>query len=82
MILSLDHHTGFVKLFIDYRIAPGHRIYDQMTQAARSIRANIAEGSPQCGKPLFRRTIKRGARQGQQFWGCSAYPSCNGTIDI
>ena len=31
--------------FIDYRIDPGHRLYDQMTQAARSIRANIAEGS-------------------------------------
>lgn len=30
---------------IDYKIDPGRRLYDQMTQAARSIRANIAEGS-------------------------------------
>lgn len=46
---------------------------------------SISEGSPkcpQCGKPMFRRTIKRGTRQGQPFWGCSAYPSCTGTIDI
>lgn len=35
----------FCDRFIDYRIDPGHRLYDQMTQAARSIRANIAEGS-------------------------------------
>lgn len=34
----------FCDRFIDYRIDPGHRLYDQMTQAARSIRANIAEG--------------------------------------
>ena len=35
----------FCDRFIDYKIDPGHRLYDQMTQAARSIRANIAEGS-------------------------------------
>lgn len=35
----------FCDRFVDYRIDPGHRLYDQMTQAARSIRANIAEGS-------------------------------------
>lgn len=44
-----------------------------------------SEGAPKCplcGKPMLRRTIQRGVRQGQQFWGCSAYPSCNGTINI
>lgn len=35
----------FCDRYIDYKIDPGHRLYDQMTQAARSIRANIAEGS-------------------------------------
>jgi len=29
-----------------------------------------------CGNPLILRTVKRGERQGQQFWGCSQYPSC------
>lgn len=33
----------FCDRFVDFRIDPGHRLYDQMTQAARSIRANIAE---------------------------------------
>lgn len=36
---------SFCDRFVDYKIDPGHRLYDQMTQAARSIRANIAEGS-------------------------------------
>lgn len=35
----------FCDRYVDYKIDPGHRLYDQMTQAARSIRANIAEGS-------------------------------------
>lgn len=37
---------------------------------------------PKCGKPMLRRTIKRGTHQGQQFWGCSAYPTCTATINI
>ncbi len=36
---------------------------------------------PECGKPMIKRTIKRGAKAGLQFWGCSAYPKCQGTID-
>lgn len=45
----------------------------------------VSEGCPkcpQCGKPMLRRTIQRGTRQGQQFWGCSAYPTCTGTLNI
>lgn len=37
---------------------------------------------PKCGKPMLRRLIKKGIRQGQQFWGCSAYPNCTATLDI
>ena len=35
----------FCDRFIDYRIDPGRRLYDQMVMAARSGVANIAEGS-------------------------------------
>ena len=35
----------FCDKFIDYRIDPGRRLYDQMVMAARSGVANIAEGS-------------------------------------
>lgn len=35
----------FCDRFIDYRMDPGHRLYDQMVMAARSGVANIAEGS-------------------------------------
>ena len=34
---------------------------------------------PNCGKPMIRRTARRGANAGSQFWGCSAYPACRGT---
>ena len=31
---------------------------------------------PKCGNPLLVRTFKSGAKVGQQFWGCSAFPKC------
>ena len=53
------------------------RLTAQVSQA-------VEEGAPKCplcGKPMIKRTIKRGAKAGQQFWGCSAYPECQGTRD-
>ena len=57
---------------------------ENLTQERLDARRTAAtvEGAPQCpqcGKPMLRRTIQRGTRQGQQFWGCSDYPKCNGT---
>jgi restriction system protein len=37
---------------------------------------------PTCGGVMVRRTAKRGANAGGEFWGCSNYPSCRGTQDI
>lgn len=34
---------------------------------------------PKCGGAMRLCTIKRGARQGKQFWGCLNYPQCDGT---
>jgi restriction system protein len=31
---------------------------------------------PKCGSALLIRTIKSGAKAGQQFWGCSTFPKC------
>ena len=41
-----------------------------------------APNCPRCGKPMLRRTIRKGARQGEEFWGCSDYPSCVATLPI
>ncbi len=37
---------------------------------------------PRCGGLLVLRTAKRGAREGQQFYGCSSYPRCRYTRNI
>jgi restriction system protein len=37
---------------------------------------------PQCGHPMVLRTAQRGLQPGQQFWGCSQFPRCHGTMPI
>lgn len=34
---------------------------------------------PLCQSAMVRRTAKKGANAGAQFWGCSKYPACRGT---
>jgi restriction system protein len=41
--------------------------------------AAAAPSCPICTKAMVRRTAKRGANAGSEFWGCSGYPSCKGT---
>jgi restriction system protein len=47
-------------------------------------RADAGQGvlCPVCAKSMVRRTAKRGARAGQEFWGCTGYPDCRGTRPI
>ncbi|NLX24800.1 MAG: four helix bundle protein [Lentisphaerae bacterium] len=37
---------------------------------------------PQCGKPTVLRTAKSGKNEGKQFWGCTGYPECKGTVPV
>lgn len=37
---------------------------------------------PLCTKSMVRRTAKRGATTGREFWGCRGYPACRGTRSI
>jgi restriction system protein len=41
-----------------------------------------ASSCPSCAKPMVRRTAKRGANAGAEFWGCTGYPACRGTRPI
>ena len=42
-------------------------------------RAEAIPACPSCGSVMARRTARRGANAGGEFWGCSQYPKCRGT---
>lgn len=46
---------------------------------AQTAQAEIPN-CPKCTLPMVRRTAKRGANAGNEFWGCSDYPRCRGTV--
>jgi len=37
---------------------------------------------PRCGGAMVLRTARQGPRAGSQFWGCSGYPRCRGTMRV
>ena len=37
---------------------------------------------PLCSMTMTRRTAKRGANAGNEFWGCTGYPACRGTRQV
>jgi restriction system protein len=49
--------------------------------APRSARSESYDrpSCPVCSRSMVRRSAKRGANAGVDFWGCSGYPSCKGT---
>lgn len=48
-------------------------------QAPQSSASSTAPACPRCSQPMVRRTAKKGANAGNDFWGCSDYPRCRGT---
>ena len=71
------------KRLADFKVEGGFT--ENMTQERLSALKEKAtvEGAPKCpkcGAPMLQRTIKKGTHQGEQFWGCTNYPQCNGTL--
>lgn len=55
-------------------------LYEARTQA-RAGNADAPE-CPLCGEAMRKRTAGKGANAGKEFWGCSAYPECRGTLEV
>lgn len=44
--------------------------------------APLTPTCPRCGKQMVKRMAKKGKQAGTEFWGCSDYPKCRGTLSI
>jgi restriction system protein len=53
-----------------------------VTVASSQPPAAQAPACPVCSQAMVRRTAKRGAKAGAEFWGCTGYPACRGTRPI
>ena len=59
-----------------YGVEPVNAHTDKEMPAAAKIPPNC----PMCQSPMKLRTAKKGKNAGSQFWGCSRFPDCHGTL--
>lgn len=67
-----------------YKLISEVRSTKQSTNVPAGANKTINQASivcPKCGSSMVERVAKRGSNIGKKFYGCSNYPSCNGTIN-
>ncbi|WP_255873571.1 nuclease-related domain-containing protein [Microbulbifer elongatus] len=63
------------------RLAPTRDTHRQHVEQLKACSNPDAERPcPKCGSKMVKRTSKRGPNAGSQFWGCSLFPKCRGTL--
>ena len=62
--------------------APARPETTSPAETATPVDAVSAPTCPVCSTSMVKRTAKRGANAGSEFWGCTGYPACRGTRQI
>ena len=76
-ILSQEQVDSVVAQIQSGRLEPSRATdKDHVKQLKSRKSASADRMCPKCGKPMLLRTAKKGSNSGNQFWGCSGYPSC------
>jgi len=55
-----------------------HKVLQTKSQS-EGTNPSLENPCPLCGSIMVRRIAKRGINAGNEFWGCSKFPSCRGT---
>ena len=55
---------------------------EQLTAIRNEVRCENAPLCEKCGKPMIKRKTVNGKNAGKEFWGCTGYPECNGSMKI
>lgn len=95
-VVTSGHFTEDAKAFADGRnvkLVDGPRLLGLIKQARQSLArgarpaavADVAAtgGQPKCPvcqSAMVKRMARKGPNAGAQFWGCSDYPTCRGTL--
>ncbi len=76
-VFTEDQVSDLLARIASRRLAPTMATHREHVQQLKTrSNPNADRRCPKCGNPLVIRTVKTGARAGQQFWGCSSYPKC------
>lgn len=62
--------------------APARPAPTRPAAVATPVESVSAPSCPLCSKIMVKRSAKRGANAGSEFWGCMGYPVCRGTRQV
>jgi restriction system protein len=73
---------GYSEQLAAARLVQRGRRKRERDQSDRTDPSDLIPDCPQCGKPMALRTAKAGKNPGSQFWGCTGYPDCRGSLPL
>ena len=93
IFVSSGNYTAEARLFAEDKpiwlidgselleMVAGVQVQPNIKKPSSSYQQPIATSPecPLCGSAMVKRTARKGANAGNEFWGCSAYPGCRGT---
>jgi restriction system protein len=88
IVVSIGQFTPEAKRFAHDKpieLIDGPQLLRMIQSLQKKLKVTTQEPTrktcPVCGSELVIRTAKRGLHTGQQFWGCSKFPKCRGTLN-
>ncbi|MEP5569815.1 MAG: NERD domain-containing protein [Halioglobus sp.] len=79
-VLSVNEKSRALETIRAGRLAPGRATNRQHVADLRERKKKPV--CPRCDGPMVKRTVKKGAKSGNQFWGCVDFPKCKGTLTV
>jgi restriction system protein len=94
--VTSGEYTDDAKSFaqgLNITLIDGRRLRQMIDVAGKSVAASVSSPistqseaaspvCPKCNSEMKRRVARQGANAGKEFWGCIAYPKCNGIRPI
>lgn len=93
IFVSSGNYTAEARLFAEDKpiwlidgselleMVAGVQVQPNIKKPSSSYKQPVATSPecPVCGSAMVKRTARKGANAGNEFWGCSGYPGCRGT---
>lgn len=88
--VSSGEYTAEAQAFVrglNLELLDGRKLKEMIDAARWSPEESVAVSEtgklvvpycPKCGKQMKKRVARQGANAGKEFWGCVAFPNCNG----
>lgn len=75
---NTSEHIQQVAEFLNHN--RDNKYLKSLLRKAKMLSEATSPPCPNCGSKMVLRTARQGYNIGQQFWGCSNYPRCKGTL--